>query len=493
MGFDVQGLVLSPGRVGNLENHASTSGIAPHGFAWSSVCLPVYPIAILAICEGRLGVAPFCMASSSRSRDPSDPDCIAEVLCPFVNSRFWLSYTTKLDGPVEVATLKSKASLWMQFTNGSIAQKKMERAMQIVLQSKGGFGLSEAQSADWCNIMAKRLRAALRHWTKSSKTKWAQEIMRKAAKNEEAVQTEDGETCEDAGGTVDEEKGGEQVDETEDEDEDEEEEETDGNDDLAGNVGQDMHEVGTNSDGTSGEVKINDKEYFYGYEAEIGKAWRVDASMKKAMKEYTANIFIKSGHDLATDFIFAKFDDGTEKELTDVTVARFKGMSEAKPTSKTASKNSYFYEGKTSNGKRVCVMFKKDRRPSVILTIDGKQKGMVKVSQFDSIEAAGAFMTALALKVVSGELEHDNVNDARDKLLRITMTRPAVASDARPSKCSKHDETGDTSTSTPSYSSRPSSEVPQGESCAKPDNPHVGNDVAFFVGCSLPETMFDLV
>ena len=111
------------------------------------------------------------------------------------------------------------------------------------------------------------------------------------------------------------------MDETEDEDEDEEEEETDGNDDLAGNVGQDMHEVGTNSDGTSGEVKINDKEYFYGYEAEIGKAWRVDASMKKAMKEYTANIFIKSGHDLATDFIFAKFDDGTEKDWPDAMMA----------------------------------------------------------------------------------------------------------------------------------------------------------------------------
>jgi len=335
-------------------------------------------------------------SSGPRPRSQLEHGDLVSLLEPFVASRLWISYSTRMNSPVDRAALKKFAPLLSELKH-SLNQKPLMAALETILDARGGFQLSGCQREDWSSTCALRLRVAHRHWKDAERRgcAWWKKIAIKESSEREGHDKEQGTSTEEK---------------------------------------QDMRQ-GEKQDQTHDEKK---DDFYYGFCKDQWRAWRADST---GAKVFADAVFVKDEEEGEDDFVYARWQKNgvivDEQKLTDLRVGEYLATSEAHKRRLASTTAERFFDSVLKTGERIIVRTRKDRPPHSLLLsmqVDGKQRGSVHADAFESTEKAGAFLSKIAQMVVDEKIGLDDVYAVRDRLLvdeGITVVRK------RPAQCMK--------------------------------------------------------
>ena len=181
---------------------------------------------------------------------------------------------------------------------------------------------------------------------------------------------------------------------------------------------------------------------FHGWDPELRAAWRLAAGQKS--KDLTKDIFAKMPSQ-PTDFVWARFSDGDERPLTDVTVADWHMLTQATDSAKHARKAGlYWFAMHKASDLPLEVKPRADREQLMSLYWGEKQVCQVKTAVFERPEQAFTFMVDIGQRFATGELDKEGLFAARAEGLqklglasqaRATLKRPAGVPLRRPASC----------------------------------------------------------
>ena len=187
--------------------------------------------------------------------------------------------------------------------NGAVPQTIMSKALRNVADKKADeWQLDKAHIASFSEAYGRRIRGMLRHWTQASMKdpppRWIVPHLNKEGGDDERGDNEGGE-----------EEDGEEEDGEGDEEETEDEDEE---------VEIKVPAVQKKPAAFSSTPKGATVEYMVGYSESMQQAWRDDNS--GAGRTYTKDIFVHEAHARPVDSAWARWPDGYEQALDDLTV-----------------------------------------------------------------------------------------------------------------------------------------------------------------------------
>ncbi|CAK0891508.1 unnamed protein product, partial [Prorocentrum cordatum] len=148
-------------------------------------------------------------------------------------------------------------------------------------------------------------------------------------------------------------------------------------------------------------VEDDEEQYYVGWDTELRQAWRSSTSDANR-KEFADDECIMGDTD--GDPITAKWSDGFEHIITDITIGQFKEVGIQQPAGV-----KYRSEG--------------PHRPRIIsIYVDGDQKCQARPDLFKNPTAAEKFMKDLATSYCDGAVELEQLHSARDDKLQDTRS-----------------------------------------------------------------------
>jgi len=289
--------------------------------------------------------------SSHRSRFRLENRRISAVLEPWATSPGWFRYHESGKHKVDPDMLMRFGALFQDLAklqpNLAFTQSSMTWACKDIMNQKNVvWKLDKSQQKEQPATMARRLRSACRHvqqaMIKTKKPRWVVDMM--------------------------------QLDPA----------------DIDANTRDDDEDVEQNAMVAAAEC--DDIAFpFFGFDHEHMKAWRSKTS--SGARELTANVKEPKEAKL-TDFMMAEFHDGVY-ELTDMTVAEWRGKQSASSTCQASKKKpaKVLWEAlHVASGLMLTVKPRADRQQLVSLYWGTQQKCQVPLNAFDDEHAAAMFL-----------------------------------------------------------------------------------------------------
>ena len=155
----------------------------------------------------------------------------------------------------------------------------------------------------------------------------------------------------------------------------------------------------------------------YGYSAELRQAWRQDARDPKKPKEVAMSLEAVKG----CNFPIARFADGSEAEIVDVSAEDFELQGQPREHAKRPSK-VYFEREHIETHHRLRGLCKMDRQMLFILQEQSRQILQIHVSHFgedseDTREKAAKFMLRICELYASNMIQRSELMVKRDELM----------------------------------------------------------------------------
>ena len=314
-----------------------------------------------------------------RPRSALDVESLVRAFSPYVTKRLWMSYTSRMDGPVSNEELCRLSGL-LDSIDRPLAQTTLVKVLTQVLSDKGGFNLSEAQKKDWAEVSAKRFRAAHRHWqdAKRRELKWAMKCA-------------------------------------------------------------------SSSENLDAPAAPETPHFYYGFDIDKGQAWRAPVADTRA-RQWTSDIYAKPGADCSDDFCYARWDDGDEHQIPELTVGQLHARLEARSSSRASAalvsaeapreakiKNQaqYFLKAQLPSGEPIVVKTRKRQRAHTHEFDHWRRSAWQRFfCDFPTVDEAGEFMASLARMVVNGEIDVSQIYKKRDEMLQargISLSKRRIA------------------------------------------------------------------
>lgn len=361
---------------------------------------------------------------------------LAETLEPYVTKLKFLSYTEKLEGPVErkviVAQQDMLNALRTLQPNLAFPQEKTRDAFKVLAAGKNTiWQLTDSQLEDWSSTMARRTRAMCRHLQQAltknvTKPKW---LMAMAwvveLDSEEVAAKQDAPTTK-----------------------------------------KTKKEPAMKQEASGGSAPS--QEWRYDWDSEHEKAFRVDA---KGQKLWAENIVVADDAE-PTDPIMASFGDGSQVPIKSMTVETYTELVKSAATRNDRKKAETLFDHTTADEVRYHMSTKKDRNPLMVLFEDGKQILAVRIDLFENDPvAAAAFLQPMTDKFLAGELLRTDLKKAKTDALKELKKEDAKVArrDAKKRPAAAAPE--DLEQKAPKASKkRPASTVPEDVAAAKLDD-----------------------
>lgn len=307
-------------------------------------------------------------AGKGRPRYRGDAATLAATLSPYATEPAWFRYSEKANGrgSIQGKVLRRHAAMFRDLRrlapNMSFSQSLMVAACKIISRNKNAeWNLTDDQIKRQTKALATRLRIACRHVSQAARKPklpaWCA-----------AIVDDTGAKVEDSG--QDEQEAGE-----------EEEREVDEEVDLTEETAVD-----------------EDRFKLWGFDPELGVAWRASGMGKDREMQSTTDLFAASGAK-PSDPMVARFQaGGREYKLSDLTVEAWQMRTNA--TAAAAKRRTGapqpLWEGKhLPTGARLTIRHRADRRPLVILFMDTVQVLQVPLAAFKDTKAAVDFVSVL--------------------------------------------------------------------------------------------------
>lgn len=332
-----------------------------------------------------------CIMSAERGRYQGGADAIADIVSPYATTARWLQYAERDDEGIDAKVIKKfwPMILELEKLQSNLAFKKTttEEAMDLILSNAAWKAkLEQKDHNDWRNTMAARLRVLCRH-TQQSKLKdvaWLARL-RKGEATTEGSQEQKGEETK--------------------------------------NEGCKPKAEETKNEGAQHCGENKDK--LYGFDYELKAAWR---TTPRDTIEHTSDIFVKPGA-ADDDMVFARFDDGEEKEVAGVLVKDFREMMQRPAKRRHAS--TLVWSATCDEGELV-VRPRTDRTKLMSLYLNNKQICMAKVDLFQDEDAAFAAMQSIGEAYKEKKMSSNELYKMRDGLVQRlgVKKRPAGAQPA---------------------------------------------------------------
>jgi hypothetical protein len=179
------------------------------------------------------------------------------------------------------------------------------------------------------------------------------------------------------------------------------------------------------------------KEYTFGYDVELKKAWRQQAG-SRSKKEISDRMEVPENA-LPHHQVVAKWLDGASWNIPDITVAMFKEMTDSVRRGNTEALE--FFSGEhCSSHHKIVVKARTDRQPLMSMFEQGRQILQVAVARFDgkpedATTLAGKFMANIATLYSQDKLQPADLKGHRDRGLaeswpkvKVVRKKPAAAS-----------------------------------------------------------------
>ena len=177
--------------------------------------------------------------------------------------------------------------------------------------------------------------------------------------------------------------------------------------------------------------------FMYGYDAEQRLAWRVRFGTTE--KELAVSMFARDAA-APTDAIVAKFSDGAEHEVSDLSVAEWQVLTKARASSSAGVERPVMFEAEHAQTRhKLTVKERTDRGQLVSLFEQGAQVCQFKVTSFGpddkdpaTLKAATDAMITIAKRYASNEIDKSQLYIARNEILaNLEKKKTATAKTAR--------------------------------------------------------------
>ena len=325
----------------------------------------------------------------SRKRWHGDAESLAGVLAKHATSVSWLRHSEDRKHPkldkAEILKHKSLIAELRDFQeNLSFTDLVMQKAFrQVLATNDSALRLSPEQHKDWVQTMGVRLRIMLRHvaqaMAKTPTPFWATSLFED---NKEGDENDDKEGEE------------EEVAATSEAEQD------------------DTNECDHNDD----KQASSSGSWFVWYDPELEAACRCKPCQSKDDKQISSNIFAKPKAN-STDSCWVRFEDGTEHELSDLTVERWSAKREVR------SKDTIWDGTHLASKSQLKVAYRTDRGMLISLFQGGAQILQVSVAKFsdivdDTTKTSEKLMTEIASLYAMGKLARDDIYKERERRMK---------------------------------------------------------------------------